>query len=379
MDRTPGMIVGAIIACLPLLAQSGPGQPPSTESSAPKTTEQAFKNIQVLKGIPADQLIPSMQFITSSLGVGCDFCHVKDRPDQDDKKPKQIARKMMQMTMAINQNNFEGHRDVTCNTCHRGAARPVGIPAIGIDNDRPRAEMPEAMEPEEQLSPGLPSADQVLEKYVQALGGAKAMERILTRVAKGTASFAGHDVAVDVFDKAPGKRLSIMHLPEGDSITAFDGQEGWLASPGRPIREMHGAEIDAARMDADLQFPIHLKQMFREWKVARPEKIGDRETYQLVATNSGQPPLRLYFDEQSGLLVRLVRYADSALGLNPTQIDYADYRDVSGVKIPYRWTIARPAGQFTIQATEIQHNVSIDDKRFVKPAEPTEAEGRPSQ
>src|SRR5260370_23648665 len=62
-------------------------------TSVPKKTEEQFKNIQVLKGIPAEQLIPTMQFITASLGVDCEFCHVHNAFENDDKKPKQTPRK----------------------------------------------------------------------------------------------------------------------------------------------------------------------------------------------------------------------------------------------------------------------------------------------
>jgi hypothetical protein len=372
-------VIGLVAAGQSKPGQGMPANPASASSSGEnpgvqKTTEQEFKNIQILKGLPADQLIPAMQFITSSLGVGCDFCHVKEHPDRDDKKNKQIARKMMQMTMDLNRITFEGHRQVTCNTCHRGAAHPVGVPAIAAGNAfAPNGPPPEhGAESDGETPPGLPGADQLFDKYVQALGGAQAIEKLSTRVIQGNASFAGHDVAIDIFDKA-GKRISIMHMPEGDSITAYDGHNGWLASPGRPLRDMQGAELDAARMDANLQLPVQVKGLCREWKVAVPEKIGELQTYQLVGLNSRDPVLRLYFDEASGLLVRLIRYADSPLGLNPTQIDYADYRDVGGVKAPYRWTIARPAGRFTIQAREIQHNVPVDDSKFLRPPAPEKA------
>ena len=126
-------------------------------------------------------------------------------------------------------------------------------------------------------------------------------------------------------------------------------------------------------MDADLQFPLHLKQKFAELRAARSEKIGDHETYQLVALTNDQPRLRLYFDQQSGLLVRAVRYSDSPLGLNPVRIDYADYRAVDGVRVPYRWTVARPGGQFTIQASEVKQNAPIAPDKFVRPTEPKQA------
>ena len=339
------------------------GQTASVPSGSTKTAEQAYKNIQVLKTIPADQLIPAMQFIAASLGVECGFCHVENHFDQDDKKPKQTARKMMQMMMAINQNNFDGHRAVTCNSCHRGSRNPVQIPLIS------EASTPaQPASSEEQLPLNLPTADELIAKFVQAAGGDAALRKISSRYEKGTMSFFGREVAIEIFDKAPGKRFSVTHLPDGDSITDFDGETGWLAAPHRPTREMPGVDLAGARMDADLQLPLHLKELFGDLLPARPEKVGDRDTYQLVAENAGQPRGRLYFDQQSGLLVRLIRYSDSPLGLNPLRIDYADYRAVDGVQIPFRWTMARPAGRFTIQLTSVEQNIAIDDGKFAKPA-----------
>jgi hypothetical protein len=99
----------------------------------------------------------------------------------------------------------------------------------------------------------------------------------------------------------------------------------------------------------------------------------------VVGKREGKPPLRLYFDQQTGLLVRMVRFGDTALGLLPTQIDYADYRDVDGVKIPFRWTLARPSGRFTIQLSDVKQNVPVDDAKFVKPAAPPEPAKGPAK
>jgi hypothetical protein len=110
--------------------------------------------------------------------------------------------------------------------------------------------------------------------------------------------------------------------------------------------------------------------MFSEMKVRGTEKIGDHDAYLVVGQRDGKTPIRLYFDEQSGLLVRMVRFGETALGRLPTQIDYADYRDTDGVKIPYRWTLARPSGRFTIQISEVKQNVPVDDAKFAKPPEP---------
>src|SRR6202035_5007069 len=351
-------------------------------AAGPKKAEEQFKNIEVLKGIPADQLIPGMQFITASLGVECEFCHVEGAFKKDDKKPKQTARKMMEMMFAINKDNFEGHREVTCYSCHRGSTDPVGTPLVMTEEPKPgggeaRLEEKKSEGAEGKEASG-PAADQLLDKYLQAVGGAAAIEKITSRVMKGTITFGDRNVPIDIFSKDPDKRVSFTHTPDGDSVTAFDGHEGWLGFPGRPVREMHGSDIDAAAMDADLHFAAHLKGMFSEVKT-RTEKVGDHEAYLVMGRREGKTPLRLYFDEQSGLLVRLVRYGETPLGRLPTQIDYADYREAGGVKIPFRWTLARPGGRFTIQISDVQQNVPVDDAKFAKPPAPSADQKGPAK
>lgn len=364
-------LLGTTLTGLFALARGGvdaPSAPQAGSSPAGKTAEQAYKNIQTLKGRPADEIIPAMQFITASLGVECDYCHVQGAFEKDDKKPKQIARKMMQMMTAINQQNFDDHREVTCYSCHRGAPKPVAIPVIADEPSRPPVAEAGSDAPQDVAK--LPSSDQLIDKYVQALGGAAAIEQVTSRVARGTANVGGHQMPIDIYEKNPDKRISLMHLANGDSVTAYNGHDGWLAAPGRPLRDMSSSDIEAARLDANLHFPTDIKHIFGELRVKQEEKIGDQATYVVFALRQGQPPLRLYFEALSGLLVRELRYAESPLGLNPTQIDYADYRDVGGVKTPFRWTIARPGGRFTVQLDQIKQNVPIDDARFAKPAMP---------
>lgn len=213
-----------------------------------------------------------------------------------------------------------------------------------------------------------PTAEQLLDEYVRAVGGATAINKVTTRVMKGTIDFDGKSVPIDIYSKDPEKRISFAHMPEGDSVTAFNGHEGWLGGPGHPVREMHGSDLDGASIDADLHLATHFKLMFSNMQVHGTEKVGDHEAYVVVGQREGKPPIRLYFDQESGLLLRLLRFGDTALGLIPTQIDYADYRDTQGVKIPYRWTLSRPSARFTIQVNDVQQNIPVDDARFTKPA-----------
>ena len=371
-----GMVLLLCLVLAGARAQSVSPQTSAAGAMPPKLAEWQFKNIQVLKGIPADQVIPSMQFITASLGVECEYCHVHGAMEKDDKKPKVTARKMIAMMLAINRDNFEGRREVTCFSCHRGAADPVATPII--TDEEPKPEASEGKKPSEKKA-ALPGADQLFDKYLSAVGSAEALQKITSRVQKGTlTAFGRQHFPVEVYAKAPDKRISIMHLKGGDSVTAFDGKQGWLSVPGH-VHMMSAAENDAARIDADFYFAVRVRSLYQKFRVDIGEKIDGHDTFFVVGHDEGQPPLRLYFDRQSGLLLRLVRYAETPLGRNPTQIDYADYRDASGLKVPFRWTLARPGNRFTIQIDQLQHNIPVDDAKFVAPPpEPPAAATKPS-
>jgi outer membrane lipoprotein-sorting protein len=330
-----------------------------------ETAEQHFKNIQSLKGVPADQLLPAMQFMSTSLGVECTFCHVQGKMDLDEKKPKQTAREMIAMTNAINKDSFGGHREVTCYSCHHGSEHPAGTPQVLT------ADMPEHSEKPSTPTAGQPlTADQILTKYVAALGGEDAIRKVTSRVETGVILAGGQETPIDVYAKAPNKRASMMHMPNADSITAYDGTAGWLGNTGKPARDMSPAESDAFKLDSDLYLPLDMKTVFQQVRTGRPEKVNDVQCVTLIGTRPDQPPVRFYFDEHSGLLVRQVRYTENPLGRMPTQIDYADYKNVDGVQVPLRWTLARPNGRFTIQIKDVKQNVPVDDTKFVKPSAP---------
>jgi hypothetical protein len=349
---------------------------------AAKTADQAFKNVQMLKGIPPDQLIPTMQFISASLGVECEYCHVEGAFEKDDKKTKQTARKMMEMMFAINKGTFENRRAVTCYSCHRGATRPVAIPTIpsgadGTNRNEPTNLAGNDTHAEDQGTNLATVVDPILEKYIAALGGAASIQKVASRLEKGSADLTGKQFPIEIYAQAPDKRISVMHLPNGDSITAYNGRVGWRSVSGRPTQWMSPAEADASRLEADLLLPLRMKQIFSDLRLMPTNKIDGRDVNVLQGLREGKPPVNFYFDQQTGLLIRLVEYADTALGLNPTQIDYADYRDSNGVKIPYRRTVARPRGKFTIQIESVQQNVPIDERKFMPPA-PGASEQKPS-
>jgi photosynthetic reaction center cytochrome c subunit len=343
-------ILTAVLACT-LAAQTAEVKP----------AEQVYKNIIEMKGTPADQLGAAMQFISASLGVECGTCHVQGKFEADDKPAKKTARAMMAMTAAINKNAFNGRQQVTCFSCHRGAAHPVAVPSV-LDSDAAPVKVPEP-------PAATVTADQIIEKYVTALGGADAIKKVSSRIQKGEITAGGTKTPIEVFTKSPNKRITVTHGGSGDSFTAFDGTIGWMGNAGRPAREMSPADARGSALDSEFSLALRLKEIFPQFRVGRPEKIGDIDAVTLTATRPNLPPVRMSFDAKSGLLLRMVRYTENPMGRMPVQIDYADYREVEGVKIPYRWTLSRPNGRFTIQINEVKQNVPIEDTKFAKPEE----------
>jgi photosynthetic reaction center cytochrome c subunit len=338
------------------------GEPPA--GSSPKTAGEAFKNIQVLKSISSDKLIPSMKFMASSLGVDCNYCHVEGQFEKDEKKTKVTARKMMQMVLALNENNFAGQREITCYSCHRGNPKPLAEVVFGEPN-------PSAASSGKKEIPAAPvdllTTSQLIGRYVAALGGADALEQVKSRVAKGTIQSGGQTAGIEIFTKAPDKQAIVRHYSQGDTTTVYDGHAGWTIIPGRPLREMHGADLAIAQVDANPQFAVHIAELFPDLRVEYPEEIAGREVYVLVGRQEGLLSAKFYFDQQSGALVRMVRLADSPLGVNPSQVDYEDYRPVDGVQVPFRVIFTEPGAISTIQLDEVRQNVSIDPAIFAKP------------
>ena len=337
--------------------------------------EEVFKNVQVLKGIPVDQFMGTMGFFSASLGLNCTDCHVDESGGNwakyaDDNALKRTARRMMTMVSGINAANFGGRQVVTCNTCHRGTRRPNVMPSLALLYGTPPPDEPG--EPFTQ-APGQPSADQVLNKYVQALGGPQRLAALTSFSAKGT--YKGFDDAdtsvMEIVAKAPGLRTTIVHTLSGDSISTFDGRAGWIAAPETekpvPLLAVTGQELDGVKLEAELWFPARIKQALGKWRVGARIVINDREVQPVQGTTAGGATATLCFDAESGLLTRLVRFSESPVGRIVTQIDYADYREVAGVKMPFRWTVSWLDGRSVFELRDVTSNVPVDAAKFARP------------
>jgi photosynthetic reaction center cytochrome c subunit len=371
-----GTAVGCLLAAAPAAAQAPQEKTPMVED--------VFKNVQVLKGIPVSQFMDTMGFFSAATGLNCTGCHAAESLQDlakfaEDVPRKRIARNMILMVNNFNKSGFGGRRALTCWTCHRGTQAPEVIPSLTAQYTiAPEDANAIEIVPD---GPTEPTADQTLDKFIQALGGAPKLGGVTSFVAKGT--YEGYDtyhmpVPVELYAKAgnqggaPHQRMMIAHTQNGDSTTTFDGRAGWVASPDKPVRLLPllpGAELDGARLDADLSFPGTLKQALTEWRVGFPvTTIDDHPVNVVQGRGAGGARIKLYFDVESGLLTRQVRYADTVIGMVPTQVDYADYRDVAGVKMPFNIVITWTDGQSKILFKEIQPNVAIDAAKFAKPA-----------
>lgn len=381
-------IVGAaaVMVCLLAIVPAGGQQAPRTGQAAtaqkPLMAEQVFKNVQVLKGIPVDEFMGTMGFFASALSLNCTDCHVKAANDDwaryaDDTPLKETARKMVLMVRSLNQNSFGGTQTITCYTCHRTNNRPKDIPSLTEQYGTPTEDPNDVESHGQGLTPNAVTPDQILDRYIDAAGGAQNLAKLTSFMAKGT--YTGFDtsddkVPVEVYAKAPDQRTTILHAPVGggvtkDGITTFDGRSGWINAANTlvPMLTLTGGNLEGAKVDAALSFPGGIKTMLTNWRGGFPAtRIGDRDVV-VVEGNMGRSGVKLYFDKQSGLLVRQLRYARTAVGLNPTQVDYSDYRDVAGVKLPFKWTVTWTDGQSMFEMNSIEANVPVDASKFAMP------------
>lgn len=342
-----------------------------------RPAEQVFKNVQSLKGIPADEFMSTMGFFSASLGISCSDCHTAESGGNwekyaDDTDRKRRTRGMIAMVNTMNKSFFAGRRVLTCYTCHRGSTSPEITPDLTQFYANLRYREPDKMV---QPFPNGPEPAEILDQYLKAIGGEQKAAALTSIAAKGTFQTYGIPTkyALELFAKAPAQHTMIVHkLAGGELIDTFDGRDAWIMQPSQltplPVMERTGGEVDGVKLTAMLTFPAQIKKLLTEWRVGAPAVIDDRDMTLVQGTMNGKFPVNLYFDDETHLLMRTVTYADSPVGLAPMEVDYADYRELAGVKVPYKMTITWLDGRSIILLTEVQANVAIDASKFARPA-----------
>lgn len=337
---------------------------------------EAFKNVQAMKDVPVDDFLTSMGLMCAALGNDCSDCH-KDAGTQyvdwaADTPRKNAARRMVTMVNTINKDNFGGRVVVTCWTCHRNRDRPETTPTMDVMYGEPPVGHDDVVAQRQ----GAPTADSVLDKYLIAIGGTERLSQITSYVANATSTgFGGFGGGgkVQIYAQSPDKRTTIIQFPEavdrGDSTRSYNGSEGWIRTPLSVLGEykLRGTELDGARLDALLGFPQQIKRLLTNLRVSTATIDG--KAVQLV---QGEGPngllVSLYFDPQTALLTRMIRFGRTPIGRIPTQVDFAEYHDVNGVKMPFRWTFSWLDGREQFQISDVKTNVAIDKNRFERPS-----------
>jgi hypothetical protein len=229
-----GGLVAFVLACgATVTTQTAvPGNVATDQGPAqkPLLSDAVFKNVQLLKGIPVGEFMDAMGFFSASIGSNCVHCHVDDSLTHwekfaEDVPRKQTARRMIRMVDAINKANFGGQKVLTCYSCHRGDLRPEAVPSLLVQYSLP-VEDPNRVEIVRDAPPG-PSALAILDKYIDAIGGAQRVASLRSFTGRGTyQAFDTYDqkVPFEIFAGAPNKRATIVHTQNGDSVSTFDGQ-----------------------------------------------------------------------------------------------------------------------------------------------------------
>lgn len=354
-------------------------KPAARPAGAGLTAGEGFKNVQVLKDVPMDDFLTLMGLMTGSVGGDCATCHLNAGTDfvswESDTPLKKKAREMSAMVIAINKQHFGGRTVVTCWTCHRGRSMPIQTPTMDqiygsldfVPDDLVMA-----------TAPGLPRPETIVDRYLNALGGLQKVNAITSIAATGTSvGFRGFGGGGEVqfFAKFPDQRSLVIHYTQAKgrdaTVRSFDGKVGWTKTPLNILGEhqLHGTELDGAKLDAQMMFPGQIKQALTRLRTVDPAEIDGRQMDVIQGNGPRDMFATLYFDKETGLLARLVRFGPSLIGRMPTQFDYSDYREVNGVKMPHKVDFVWLDGREALVFKEIKANVTVNAAYFGRPTE----------
>ena len=365
------LAIGCVLVVLFNRTSAQNTQTTQVATPAEPTVEQNHKNIQVLKGLPESQLIPVMNFMGTSLGVRCNYCHVNKDGNwdfaSDEKGEKKSAREMITMVTGINKTSFRGNPEVSCYTCHRGRTSVQHTLAFPLPTPEPRPSPAPSLTGPQQPNP---TAEQVIDKYYQAVGGAAAIEKMKSRVMKGTlVANNGNEIGYEVSQSGADLVLATLTMPAGIILRGFDGTVGWEKGL-RSVRELSPSELYYLRRYPDIYKDLKLKEQFTRLTFGGKPNIDGRDVYVIRGTTASGKRETLFFDVETGFLVRRTTSTTTPVGTIPEQVDFADYKDVDGLKLPFtiRVTAIDPTYSVVRKFTEIKLNAPVDAKIFNKPA-----------
>jgi photosynthetic reaction center cytochrome c subunit len=340
-----------------------------------------FKNVtsSTLKGLSPSDFLGAMGVMAAAVGYDCSNCHPGAGTDSmdwvTDSNPKKvIARRMVEMVAAINRQNFAGAQMVTCWTCHHG----LDLPTTSIALDKLYGEPLDEKRDVVVAAEGEPPATQILDQYVQAMGGAQKLAGVKSFISTGHSegySGLGGNGAFQIFAQAPDRRGMWISFPDhpdrGTSAWTYDGKTGWISQPRGYMGEyeLTGSDLAGAKLDGILAFPGQIKSAFPNWRTGPEDTLNGRDVYVVQGSVPGPGGMlgTFYFDKQTHLLTRFVRRTPSPVGRITIQQDFDDYRDVNGIKFPFKYSFLWLDGRFTAIISDVKVNATVEAAKFTKP------------
>jgi hypothetical protein len=370
------LFIAAILAASVSIAFAQTKEPATPKG---QTAGEYFKNVttSTLKGLTPSDFLGAMGVMTAAVGYDCSNCHPGAGTDSmdwvTDSNPKKVtARKMVEMVAAINKANFAGAQMVTCWTCHHG----LDLPTTSIALDKLYGEPNDEKRDIVVADKSEPPAAQILDQYIQAMGGVQKLTAVKSYVATGqSVGYAGlgGGAAFEIHAQSPDRRGMWISFPQhpdrGISAWTYDGKTGWIGSPRGFLTkyELTGNDLAGAKLDAIIGFPGQIKSAFPNWRVGPEDTLNGRDVYVVQGSDPGGLLGTFYFDKQTHLLSRYVRLTPSPVGRISIQQDFEDYRDVNGVKFPYKYSFLWLDGRFTANISDVKVNVPIDAAKLGKP------------
>ncbi len=390
LPATQSDLYGEVFAKRPTRESFSENLNRTSAQQSDKPVEQVRKNIQVLKGLPDSQLFLLMNFVGDSLGVNCDYCHVKGEKnpktgedtwlwEKDDKPMKLVGREQMRMTLELNRVNFNGKPVVSCYTCHHGSTRPERMAPLP-----PRDYFGEGLQP--QPKKALPTAQEVVSRYLSAVGAnrqdvlsnAITMRGTVERIERANASGP-----TEIIVKHPNKVRMTETLASGVITRGFNETLVWIQTSkgvnqvtGENLKEFRSIPTTTIASEGFLS-PIKIPEAMAHATLIGVRRIDDREAYLVTIENSATQPAHIYFDIETGLLLRRINVTNTMLGPLNVQWDFSDYRDVNGIKLPFAIRTSDVSSYDTVtrRFTEIKIDPTLNDKIFDVP----EAASSPSR
>lgn len=215
-----------------------------------------------------------------------------------------------------------------------------------------------------------PTVDEILDKYVKALGGKEAIQKASSRLAKGTIELEGMGLSgsIETYTKAPSKNATFADFQGvGKFVKVFDGEKAYDLNPMEGLRELAGVELAQFKRTSDFYESLNLKQHFSKLEVQGKEKVGAADTYVVVATPAVGDPEKLYFAVDTGLLVRTDANAETTQGKMAIEVYLSDYKEVDGIQVPHSLRQVSSAFTLVLKLSDVKHNVTIEDAKFAKP------------